>query len=97
MFRYFLAILLIISTCAVVAHVVLAYHFNAVQSLVDEKESSDDKSGGKDVKDYKNEKIVSFNNLYPLSIKGVYKSALNKFLRCSKGFYDKPYNPPNIL
>ena len=97
MFKYFLAILLIISTCAVIAHVVLAYHFNAVQSLVDEKESSDDKSGGKDVKDYKNEKIVSFSNLYTLFMKDVSKSALHKFLRCSKGFYDKPYNPPNII
>lgn len=97
-FKYFLTILLFISTCTVVAHSVLAYQFNAVQTLVDEKEASDSKSTSTDVKDYSKEKIISFSNTFlPFSIETIRKAPLADFSKCSKGFFNQLYNPPEAI
>ena len=98
MSKLLLAILLVFSTCAVVAHGILAYQYNVTQSLVAEEEGKDDKPAGKDAKDYGKEKITFSSSLYNLFISNkLHQSLLNSLIKCSKGFFDKPYNPPEVI
>ena len=95
MFRCFLFILLVISACAVIAQNVLVYQFNAVYYLVDEKETSDDKQTGTDAEEYRKEKIISFSGfLEVFAIKDLCRTILNSLIKCSKGFFNQRYNPP---
>ena len=95
MTKFILAILLVISTFAVVAHGILVYHLNAVETLIAEEESSDNKTVGKEGKDDSKEHIpLSFDFYKNLHLLKLNQSALDNYFTYSKGFYNKPYNPP---
>lgn len=98
MTKLLLAILLVISTVAVVAHGVLVYQLSSVESVIAEEESSGEKPFIKEGKDLGKDKIAfSFDSYKYALVKTMSKSALEKTFSCSKGFYDKPYNPPEAI
>lgn len=98
MFKFFLTILFVFSACAVVAHSVLAYGFNSVETLLDEKETSEGKPMKKDTKDYGQEKLISFSHFFQLFSSGnVHHTALHNLLKCPNGFYNPLYDPPEII
>ena len=98
MSKLLLAILLCFATVAVVAHGILVYQVNATITLVAEEETHDHNSQGKDAKDLSKEKVSFPPDFYKYAfVKKLHISALNKTLACSKGFYDKPYNPPEAI
>ncbi|RYZ62274.1 MAG: hypothetical protein EOO14_02790 [Chitinophagaceae bacterium] len=95
MSKFLLAILLCFATVAVVAHGVLVYQVNAAVQMIAEEETHDHQSSGKEAKDLK-EKISFPPEFYKYAfVKKLHVAALNKAAACSKGFYDKPYNPPD--
>jgi hypothetical protein len=95
--RFILTILLLISTCAVMAHGVLAYSFNAVQTLIAEEEAPDDKPISKDTKDLGKEKItwLSYPDKYTFTSQLLQPGSAEPLLY-SCGFFDTPYNPPEL-
>jgi hypothetical protein len=98
MSKFLLAILLCFATIAVVAHGILVYQVNTTVTLIAEEETHDHHSSGKEIKDLSKERITLPPDFYKYAfIKKLHISALNKSLMCSKGFYDKPYNPPDTI
>jgi hypothetical protein len=96
--KIILAILLVLSTFAVVAHGILVYQLNATQFIIAEEETSDDKPVSKEAKELGKEKITFSLNFYKYAlIKKVHRFVSTNFFTCSKGFYDKPYNPPEVI
>jgi hypothetical protein len=95
MSRFVLAILLLISTCAVVAHGYLAYQYNVPQSLITEEEAPDEKPAGKETFELSKEKIfITDYHDRILSAESTSPVADNNWCLYCKGFWDAPYNPP---
>jgi hypothetical protein len=97
MYRFLLAILLTISTCVVVAHGTLVYQLTTTEFLMAEEETSEDKPLLKESKEG-SEETIGFS-LYQYRQAGAKKmctSGVIKVLHYSKGFYNKPYNPPDV-
>ena len=96
MLRLLLLISLLFSTVAVMVHGVLLYRQAATASMITEEESPEQQPLLKAAKELSNEQIG-----FPLNFFGqndartLYKAAFCKTLRFSKGFYVKPYNPPD--
>lgn len=98
MSKFLLTILLCFATVAVVAHGVLVYQVNVAVSLIAEEETHDQHSSGKEVKDLSKEKLSLPPDFYRYAfIKKLHIAALDKSFLISKGFYDKPYNPPKAV
>lgn len=98
MSKFLLAILLCFATVAVVAHGILVYQVSAAVTLIAEEETHDHHSQGKEAKDLSKEKISFPPDFYKYAfVKKLQIAALNKTFACSKGFYDKPYNPPDVI
>jgi hypothetical protein len=98
MLRFFLAILLVFSTIAVVAHGVLLYHFNSTTIVIANEESSDKDPVVKEGKDLTQENTTFFFDYYryPEVMNPQLSGVIKRFI-FSKGFYDKPYNPPETF
>lgn len=95
MTKIFLAILLMFSAIAVVAHGMLIYQFTAVETLVTAEENTDTKTVAKAENDDSKEPFsLFFGSNKQALLQAAHPSFLNKTVACSKGFYDKPYNPP---
>ena len=95
MFRFVLSILLVISTCVVVAHGYLAYQYNAPQTLIAEEESPDEKPASKETKDLGQDKILfTDNHDRSLTINFASSTETAEWYSYSRGFWDAPYNPP---
>ena len=98
MSKFLLAILLCFATAAVVAHGILVYQVNVPVTLIAEEETHDHHSSGKEAKELAKDKVSFPPEFYRYAfIKKLHLSALNKSFTCSKGFYDKPYNPPEAI
>jgi hypothetical protein len=98
MVKLFLAILLILSTCAVVAHGVLVYQQSVTEFAMIEEEPSEDTPLLKETKEIHKETVGFSLYLYREAITDEsYKTVLNKVFPCLKGFYNKPYNPPDFV
>ncbi|NTS40888.1 hypothetical protein HRG84_08210 [Flavisolibacter sp. BT320] len=96
MSKFLLAILLCFATVAVVAHGVLVYQVNARVQLIAEEETHDHHSSGKEAKELSKEKIAFPPEFYKYAfVKKLHVTALDKAAACSRGFYEKPYNPPD--
>ena len=90
-------ILIFISTCAVVAHPILAYQYSAIQTLIAEEENHEEKPGGKEAKDFSKDKLSFTSYLYRHALTSkLLSSIFNSPIKYSKGFFDKPYNPPDF-
>ena|SRR5688572_12346661 len=90
-------ILIFLTTCAVVAHPILAYQFSAVQNIIPEEEKHEDKPTAKDAKDFGKDKITFTSDLYKYALTSELLAAVfNGPIKFSKGFFDKPYNPPDF-
>jgi hypothetical protein len=98
MFRILLLIILLIATGAVVAHGTLRYRQAATASLIADEESTEQKSLLKEAKELGNEQI-GFSLYYckQALVATLYRTIIQKTLRYSRGFYDTPYNPPDII
>lgn len=98
MLKFFLVILLVLSTVAVVVHEVLVYQLTSTELAMAEEGSSDSKAGNKEGKDLTKEWLGC-----RLELSGaVGASNLSHFgghpsRSCCKGFYNKPYNPPEVI
>ncbi|MDQ3276918.1 MAG: hypothetical protein M3Q06_01245 [Bacteroidota bacterium] len=98
MSKFVLAILLLFATVAVVAHGILIYQVNASVAMIAEEETHDHSKSGKEAKDTAKEKLsfsLDINNCAFAEKLNI--TALDKTFTCSKGFYDKPYNPPDVI
>ncbi len=97
MTRFLLAILLFVSTVAVVAHGIMVYQLNATESIITEEETSASKTMCAD-KDFSKEHIPSPFGFYRYAyVATLHLSATDNFFICPKGFYNKPYNPPETV
>ena len=92
-----IAILLLFSAAAVVAHGILAYQINAEQTLAAE-EKGDDQPGEKDLKPVPDEKIFSSQLLhhYHVSVQ-LRPVVVHNDLRYSSGFAKQLYMPPEAI
>lgn len=98
MSRFILSILLVISTCVVVAHGYLAYQFNAPQTLIAEEESHDEKPAAKETKELGQDKFLfGENHDKNLTINITSSTEATVWYSYSRGFWDAPYNPPEGL
>ena len=98
MSRITIAILLLLSSCAVIVQGVLAYETNLVQTLVAEEETHDDKPADKGSKSVSKEKYLSLHVLHAhLTSDKLHNSTFLTDLRYSKGFAQKPYMPPEAI
>ena len=98
MSKFLLAILLLFATAAVVAHGILIYQVNATATIIAEEETHDHHKSGKDAKDASKER-PSFPpdiNNYSFA-KKLNTAALHKSFSYPKGYYDKPYTPPDVI
>lgn len=98
MTKLFLAILLVFSAFAVVAQSVLVYHSSTIESAITEDGKADDQPITKEIKDVGKEVITLSIGFYkhPL-VKNSPVFILSNDPACSDGFYDKPYNPPEVI
>lgn len=93
--RFLLAILLTFSTITVVAHGVLAFQFNAVQSLIPEEESHEDHPVK--VKEAAKEKVnLSLAFSCPAHLLQVIDPASSFNFHFGKGYISTPYTPPDL-
>lgn len=98
MYRFLFAILLSISTFAVVAHGILVYKYSATEVFIADEETSDEKPSVKEAKEVCKEAISFPPHLYrQQGIESLYKSVREKSFGYSKGFYITPYNPPDAI
>jgi len=81
-----------------VAHGILVFQVNASVAMIAEEETHDHSKSGKEVKDLSKDKpsFAPLINHYAFAEK-LNIAALNKTFACPKGFYDKPYNPPDVI
>lgn len=98
MLRFILSILLVVSTCVVVAHGYLAYEYNAPQTLIAEEEGPEEKPASKETKDLGKDKI-HFSEDYDknLTINFASSTEATQWYAYSRGFWDAPYNPPEAI
>lgn len=95
MIRLLLAILLLFSTVTVVVHSIMVYQCADQEARMTEEDTSEEKPSGKEGKEISCDKISSPIAGYHSTInRELQKAVLNKTLVPSKGFYTKPYNPP---
>lgn len=94
--RILLAITIIFLTSALMTQGIFAYTNNAVQTLIAEEETHDDKPLQKQIKKDWKENYTSDYRLSMLSLikKGIF--AERHVFRCCKGFALIPYTPPDI-
>lgn len=98
MHRFFLAILLFLSTFAVVAHGTLVYKYSATAFFIADEETSDEQPSVKEAKEVCKETIGFTHYLYRQpGCESLYKSLRSKLSCYSKGFYNTPYNPPDAI
>lgn len=96
MLRIVLIILLLLSSVAVMAHGVLVYRLAVAATLIAEEEGTDQKPAEKEAKEINGEQTALAGNWPGQGRQTVaFKALLGKTLCFSKGFYDKPYNPPD--
>jgi hypothetical protein len=96
MVRLLLAILLVLSTCAVVAHGILFYQVPATEVVLAEEESTGDQPFVKEAKEVSKEAMGLSLYLYRRTLTAEScKTALHKTVSCPKGVYNRPYNPPD--
>lgn len=94
MIRLMLAILLIFSSITVVVHGVIVYQLADQETRMTE-DTSEEKPSIKEGKEISDDKISSWIAGLPITInRELNKPVLIKALVPSKGFYNKPYNPP---
>jgi hypothetical protein len=95
--RKLTAILLFISTCAVMTQGILAYELNSVQSIIAEEEALDSHTPNKDIKPEFKDKYFFGYSTQATSAPRLYQSfsSLND-LRYIKGFLSHPYMPPEL-
>ena len=80
------------------AHGTLLYRQATVESMIAEEESTEQKSLLKEAKEPGTEQIgLPLHHCRQGSVKTLYRTVFQKTLRYSKGFYDKPYNPPDLV
>lgn len=97
MYKTLLAILLFVATFAVMAHGTLVYQVSTTEAIMAEEEPSDDKPLLKEAKEFSKESVGYFQLLYrQASLRLFSKVVLHNRFHCSKGFYNKPYNPPDF-
>ena len=97
MFRLFLIIVLLFSTSAVMAQSTLQYRQAATEHLIAEEESTEQKSLLKETNELSNEQIgFSLYSDKQAIVKTLYLTNRLRTLNYSKGFYDTPYNPPDV-
>jgi|GEM_PF-2306020 len=97
MSRTIIAILLLISSCAVIMQGVLAYELNMTQSLIAEEETHDDKPADKGSKSDSKEKYHSTASLHAHSVNDkLHNASVLNDLRYFTGFTLKPYMPPDL-
>ena len=84
-------------SCALVAHGVLAYQLCAVQTLLPEEESHQEKGNDTPVKSDSKDKLFSNHSiLNQMEERLTTLSLARVHLMISKGFADKPYTPPDL-
>lgn len=94
--RFLLAILLTISTFAVVSHGVMVYKLSATAFIIAEEESSDEKPLAKESKEMGKDTIAHSLPSYRRFATGMsYKTGMSETFHCSKGFSNRPFNPPD--
>lgn len=97
MLRIIIAIWLLFSAAAVVAHGILAYKVNAGQSIAAE-EKADDQPAEKDLKSVPDDKIFASQLLhdYHVSVQ-LLPVVVHNDLRYSRGFARQLYMPPDTV
>jgi hypothetical protein len=97
MFKCLLSVLLFVSTCVVVSHNALAYYVNAAHSVLDEKGASEENPAGTDGKEDEKEKLLLLFTFVPFLSHDIRQTSLQNLTKCSKGFFNNLYNPPENL
>lgn len=98
MLKFFLTVLLVLSTVAVVVHEMLVYQMATTELTIVEEESPDNKTGGKEAKDMSKEWLGYRFELYHCAAsRNPSHFGTHPSYACCKGFYNKPYNPPDVI
>jgi hypothetical protein len=94
--KVFLYIMVVFMSCAPIVHGVLAYHFNAVQTLLPEEETKEDISHKPFKTDIK--ESFSLHGALHFDLEGslISKALAQNNYHYPKGFPLKPYLPPKV-
>jgi hypothetical protein len=97
MSKFLFAILLLIFGFAVMAQGVLVYQLSATQVVISGEESPEETPQPKEGKEITHDKTFYSFDFHQYAFAKKVSNPLVKTLVNSKGFFDKPYNPPETI